>query len=216
VKKYLPEILIGIGVLMLVLTYGPVIYAEVVYQIKQIKNQRYGLNENDGITDSPFARLISSRPILIEPVNTSFSLVIEKIGVNVPVVKNVPVTNEDTYIASLKYGIAHASTSPYPSIEPGNVYLFAHSSVNFWRLGKYAQVFNLLRKLEPGDRAHVFYDDKVYVYEVFDKQVYKGFNTYPIRRKTLEPILTLQTCDPPGTTINRMVVTAKLISVDDL
>jgi NAD-dependent oxidoreductase involved in siderophore biosynthesis len=96
VKKYLPEILIGIGILMLVLTYGPVIYAEVVYQVKQLKNQRYGLNENEGITDSPFARLISSRPILIKPVNTTFSLVIEKIGVNVPVVKNVPVTNEDT------------------------------------------------------------------------------------------------------------------------
>lgn len=215
-RRYLPEILIGIGILVLVSTYGPVIYAEVVYQAKQIKNQRYGLNEDDGIKDSPFARLISSRPILIKPVNTSFALVIEKIGVNVPIVKNVPVTNADTYIASLKYGIAHASTSPYPSLEPGNVYLFAHSSVNFWRLGKYAQVFNLLRKLNNGDRIHVFYNNKMYVYEVFAKQVYKGFNTYPIRRKTLEPILTLQTCDPPGTTLNRMVVTAKLLSVEDL
>ena len=213
-KKKLPELLIGAGILILFLTYGPVIFAEIGYKLKQIKNQRYGLNEAGGVVDSPFARLLSSKPILLTPVNKEFSLVIEKIGVNVPVVRDVIVTNEDAYINSLKNGLAHAATSPYPSTDPGNVYIFAHSSVNFWRLGKYATAFNLLRKLEPGDKVHVFYDDQDFVYEVFNKEVRKGWDTYPIKRKTIEPILTLQTCDPPGTTLNRMVVTARLLEVN--
>ncbi|EKE00377.1 MAG: hypothetical protein ACD_22C00036G0004, partial [uncultured bacterium] len=33
-------------------------------------------------------------------------------------------------------------------------------------------------------------------------------------RPVIEPILTLQTCDPPGTTINRLIVTAKLEKVN--
>jgi LPXTG-site transpeptidase (sortase) family protein len=72
-------------------------------------------------------------------------------------------------------------------------------------------VFNLLRKLDFGDRIHIFYKGETFIYEVVNKEVMKGWNTYPITRSVVEPILTLQTCDPPGTTINRLVVTAKLI-----
>jgi len=71
----------------------------------------------------------------------------------------------------------------------------------------------LLRKLEPEDRIHVFFEGDTYVYEVMNKEVYPGWNTFPLSRSVIEPILTLQTCDPPGTTINRLVVTAKLKEV---
>jgi len=123
------------------------------------------------------------------------------------------VSDEKAYKESLKTGIAHASTSDYPSREPGNVYLFAHSSLNFWELGKYAQAFNLLRKLEIGDKVHIFYESGDFEYRVINKEIFKGFNTYPLTRSVIEPLLTLQTCDPPGTTFNRLVITAKLESV---
>ena len=106
-------------------------------------------------------------------------------------------------------------TSDYPSINPGNVYLFAHASLNFWDMGKYSTVFNLLRKLENKDKIHLFYNEKHFIYEVVGKEVYKGWNTYPISRPVIEPILTLQTCDPPGTTLNRMVITARLVNYND-
>lgn len=166
-----------------------------------------------GQRDSVFARYLSVKPITLTPVDREFGIVIEKLGVNAPVVADVAVSDEQTYKESLKYGVAHASSSDYPSREPGNVYLFAHSSLNFWELGKYAQVFNLLRKLEIGDKAHVFYNQSDFVYRVVNKEVYKGFNTYALTRPVIEPLLTLQTCDPPGTTLNRLVVTAKLIEV---
>lgn len=206
-------IVIGIG--MLIAAYGPLAYDEVWYYLNTKKNQEISLDTEEGISDSPFARLLSTRPIRIDPVNKDFSLVIEKIGVNVPVNADITVTNKEAYNKSLKSGVAHASVSDYPSPEPGNVYMFAHSAIDFWNLGKYAKVFNLLRKVEIGDEIHVFYEGDDYVYEVVNEEVYKGWNTYPLTRATIEPVLTLQTCDPPGTTLNRLVVTAVLKEVNE-
>jgi LPXTG-site transpeptidase (sortase) family protein len=206
-------IFVGIGLLLV--AYGPLAYDELWYFLNTQKNQEISLNNEDGIKDSPFARLISKEPINLNPVNTDFSIVIEKIGVNAPVNADITVTNKDAYNEALKTGIAHASVTDYPSAEPGNVYMFAHSAIDFWNLGKYAKVFNLLRKLEIGDNIHVFYEGDDYVYEVVNEEIYKGWDTYPLTRATVEPVLTLQTCDPPGTTLNRLVVTAVLKEVNE-
>lgn len=215
-KKILPNFLILLGIFFLVLAYGPLIYDEIWWKVKEAKHQDIVLGKvDDGVPDSVFARLLSTKPISIEPVNTDFSIVIERLGVNAPIKADVSVTDSDAYFDALKEGVAHASISPYPSEDPGNVYLFAHSSINFWELGKYAKVFNLLRKLELGDKVHLFYDNQLFVYEVENIQVLDGWNTYPLTRPVIEPTLTLQTCDPPGTTINRLVVTANLLEVKE-
>jgi sortase A len=205
--------MIAAGFLLIWLSFGAILRDELWFFLKEAKGQEYRLFNigDDAVEDSVFARFLSAKPIFIEPVNKDFSIVIERIGVNAPIVADVSVTDEKAYNSALKTGIAHASTSKYPSAKPGNVYMFAHASINFWRLGKYANVFNLLRKLDFGDRIHIFYKGETFIYEVVNKEVMKGWNTYPITRSVVEPILTLQTCDPPGTTINRLVVTAKLI-----
>lgn len=200
------------GLVLFSVALIPYLRDEVWYFLKQIKGQEFVLG-GSGQKDSVFARYLSSKPILVEPVDRQFGIVIEKIGVNAPVVADVAVSDESAYQEALKHGVAHAASSSYPSKEPGNVYLFAHSSLNFWELGKYAQVFNLLRKLETGDRVHIFYEGSDFEYRVIGKQIYKGFNTYALTRPVIEPLLTLQTCDPPGTILNRLVVTAKLILV---
>ena len=205
------NLLILVGFVLLILTYGPLIKDEFWYMFKELKSQKYVLNDPRGTDDSAFARFLTNKSVSLKPVNTSFSVVIEKIGVNAPIVADVSVTDKNAYMEALKSGIAHASVSDYPSEKPGNVYLFAHASIDFWRLGRYATVFNLLRKMEKGDKVHVFYKGDDYIYEVINKEVQKGFNTFPLTRTTIEPILTLQTCDPPGTTLNRLIVTAKLI-----
>jgi sortase A len=206
-----------VGAILLILSFGPILIDEAWFYLKEIKHQRYLLSGRgeEGVQDSVFARFLTTSPVTLEPVNKDFSLVIERIGVNAPVVKDVSVTDESAYLEALKKGVAHSITSKYPSENPGNVYLFAHASVDFWRLGKYATVFNLLRKLNNGDRIHVFYEQKDYVYEVVNKEVHEGWNTYPLTRPVVEPTLTLQTCDPPGTTLNRLVVTAKLIDINE-
>ena len=216
--KTLSSVLITGGLFLLILSFGPLFLDEAWFYIKELKDQGYSVSgeaPDDAVVDSVFARFLTTRPISIEPVNRDFAIVIESIGVNAPILADVYVTDEKAYNEALKSGVAHASTSKYPSEKPGNIYMFAHASINFWRLGKYAKVFNLLRKLSIGDRVHIFYKGKTFVYEVMNKEVMKGWNTYAITRPVIEPILTLQTCDPPGTTINRLVVTAKLIEVKE-
>lgn len=210
--RIVPNFFIVVGVGLVFLAVVPYLRDEVWYFIKQSKNQDFVLR-GTGQKDSVFARYLSAKPISVEPVDKTFSIVIEKLGVNAPIVADVAVSDETAYREALKSGVAHASSSDYPSRESGNVYLFAHSSLNFWQLGKYAQVFNLLRKLEVGDKVHIFYEQDDFVYRVVNKEIYKGFNTYALTRPVIEPLLTLQTCDPPGTTLNRLVVTAKLIEV---
>ena len=212
-RDRLANLLIIVGALLVLLAVGPLIYDEIWYSVKELKNQEFSVNNPQAQEDSVFARFLSSKPISMTPVNTDFAVVIEKIGVNAPIKADVSVTDEDAYLESLKEGIAHAITSPYPSQEAGNVYLFAHSSLDFWQLGRYARVFNLLRKIEVGDKIHVFYAGKEYVYKTVNIEVLDGWNTYPLTRPVIEPTLTLQTCDPPGTTRNRLVVTANLIEV---
>lgn len=208
----LPNLFIVIGLFLFLAAVVPYLRDEIWYSLKLQKGQIFVLG-GGGQKDSVFARYLSKAPISVVPVDRNFGIVIEKIGVNAPVVADVAVSDESAYKESLKYGVAHASTSAYPSSQPGNVYLFAHSSLSFWELGKYAQVFNLLRKLEIGDKVHVFYESSDFTYRVVNKEVHKGFNTYALTRPVIESLLTLQTCDPPGTTLNRLVVTAKLISV---
>jgi sortase A len=207
----LPNLLIFLGLFFIVLSFGPLIVQEIWFFIKEAKNQQYSLESGEVVEDSVFGSLLTTAPIKIEPVNRDFAIVIERIGVNAPIVPDVSVTNEEAYEEALKSGVAHAISSDYPSTSPGNVYIFAHASLNFWDLGKYATVFNLLRKLNINDRVNIFYQGDRYIYEVVNKEVVKGWDTTAITRSVIEPILTLQTCDPPGTTINRLVITAKLV-----
>ncbi len=209
-------VLIILGIAFLLLAFAPLIKDEVWFYLKELKNQKYNLGDKSGQKDTVFARFLTTRPIDIEPVNRDFAIVIEKIGVNAPIVADVATNNEKMYEEALKSGVAHAASSDYPSEKTGNnVYLFAHASLNFWGLGKYSTVFNLLKKLDYGDRIHIFYKNMTYVYEVVNKEIYPGWNMYPITRRSIESLLTLQTCDPPGTTLNRFVVTAKLKEVLD-
>jgi LPXTG-site transpeptidase (sortase) family protein len=214
--KKIANFLIILGFFLLFLTYLPVIRDEAWYLLKT----RFGQNTGEEYSAfaqykevSVFANFLFSKPSTFNPVNKDFAIVIEKIGVNAPIKADVSVMDPKAYQVALKEGVAHASRSLYPSQTAGNVYLFAHSSVNFWQLGKYATVFNLLRKLEVGDRVHIYYKNQDFVYAVVSKEILKGWDTFPLTRSTIEPILTLQTCDPPGTTLNRLVVTAKLVEV---
>jgi len=208
------NLLIGIGAVILLLDFVPVAVGEISYQIRRFRSVEYSVDTTEGKkANDLFSALLNGSEVLdVEPTNKDFAVVIEKIGVNAPVVKNVSVTEKDEYFKALDKGIAHAITSSTPD-RGGNTYLFAHSSINFWQIGKYANIFNLLRKLDNDDKINVFYEGKRYQYAVIGKEVVAGFNTYPLTRQVLEPIVTLQTCYPPGTTLNRLVVTAKLVKV---
>jgi len=157
---------------------------------------------------SPFSSLTS----VPKPASADFGLVINKIGVNVPVVANVDVSEKEIYKEALRHGVAHALGSSLPRQEAGTVLLFAHSSLDFWALGKYATVFNLLPKLEVGDYVTIYYQGKEYNYKVIKKEVVNNIaKEIPEGFSDQSPLLILQTCYPIGTTLKRLLVVASLV-----
>lgn len=211
--KMLSNVLILGAIFYFLFSFWDVIKQEALYTYWKIRGQTFTVDEVDvdnPPATSPFAALLAQpTPLKVTPKSTQFGIVIEKTGTNAPVITDVPVTDKRAYLAALEKGVAHAKGTAKPG-QIGNTYLFAHSSLNFWDYGPYSGVFNLLRKLEKGDRIVIFYKGKRFDYYVTDKQTVSGFNTEPLTRTFDTPYLTLQTCDPPGIALNRLIITAKL------
>lgn len=165
------------------------------------------------------SRSVSSTPILIDPGSAAAGpeskIVIPKINVEIPVVYDEPTINEDAIQRALEKGVVHYPTTSNPG-EIGNGVIFGHSANNILNKGKYKFAFVLLKRLEPGDTFYVQKDSKRYVYKVFEKKVVSPsevsvlYPSYPDKPSTF----TLITCDPPGTSLNRLVVVAEQITPD--
>ncbi len=157
-----------------------------------------------------FSSVTASENSII-PVSTEYGIVIEKINANARIVAQVNPANEQQYVAALGSGVAEALGSTPPG-QPGNLYLFSHSTDAPWNIVRFNAIFYLLRELESGDRVIIFYQNKRYDYVVFDKKVVNPTDVSYLTNKYDSPVLTLQTCDPPGTLLNRLIVRAKLVS----
>jgi len=207
------------AVFYLVLLIWPIVKAEASYRLNRWRGIRYTVDEGKPVViekPSPGARYFKRlaqepTPIKITPISKEFGIIIEKIGVNAPVVADVDSSNYEAYMEALRHGVAQAKGTKKPG-EVGNTYIHGHSTLNFWQMGKYATVFTLLNKVVVGDRVVTFYKGNRYDYEVIRKEIFQGFDITPLLRDYDEPMLTLQTCDPPGTSLNRLIVTAKLVN----
>jgi len=213
-QYWLAYFLIVGGLTLVLLSFGTTIRNELNYYWDKVTLKKYVFEQADKNTKpkSVFGGLIKGQVINVKPVNNNFSIVIEKVGINAPVVKNVSVTDENMYFEALKKGVAHAAGTSLPGQE-GNIYLFAHSSIEFWKLGPYATVFNQIRRLENKDTIYLVYEGRIYKYQVFSKKIVTGFDTKPLLATYAgKSVLTLQTCDPPGTILNRLIVRAVLVT----
>jgi LPXTG-site transpeptidase (sortase) family protein len=111
----------------------------------------------------------------------------------------------------LEEGVLHYPTTVKPG-EHGNAAFFGHSSNNIFNKGKYKFAFVLLNRLEPGDVFYLNYNGKQYAYRVYDKRIVSPDQFWVLNTRDKADTATLITCDPPGTTINRLVVTGEQIS----
>jgi LPXTG-site transpeptidase (sortase) family protein len=159
----------------------------------------------------------SAAPVIVssESVDaTQSSVIIPKINVQIPTVYNVPDNSEASIQAGLENGVVHYPTTVKPG-EKGNAAFFGHSSNNIFNKGKYKFAFVLLHKLEKDDTFYLTYGGKVYGYKVIDTKIVSPtavdvLNSVPGETATA----TLITCDPPGTTLNRLVVVGRQVSPD--
>lgn len=164
------------------------------------------------------SRHVTSTPLIIGNNTVSASsvpeVIIPKINVQIPVDFNQTTTDESVIEGALNNGIVHYPTTAQPG-QQGNAAFFGHSSNNIFNPGKYKFAFVLLHQLVPGDTFYLTFNGKVYVYQVFNKQIVSP-NTVSVLAPVEGKIATatLITCDPPGTSINRLVVQGEQISPD--
>lgn len=162
------------------------------------------------------SRNVSDTPIIVDTASAVAGepkVIIPKINVEIPVVYDAPDIQEATIQAALERGVVHYPTTPMPG-QQGNVAIFGHSSNNILNPGAYKFAFVLLNRLEEGDTFMLTKDGKRYVYRVYKKQVVKPTDIAVLNTQDRPSTATLITCDPPGTTINRLVVVGEQISPD--
>lgn len=141
-------------------------------------------------------------------------VIIPKINVELPVDFTQTSTNEATIENALENGVVHYPTTAMPG-QNGNTAFFGHSSNNIFNKGKYKFAFVLLHELVPGDTFYITNNSKVYVYKVISKTIVD-----PTEVGVLGPVpgqtatATLITCDPPGTSVHRLIVVGQQISPD--
>ena len=160
-------------------------------------------------TDTATPIILSSQTLA---PSTTPEVIIPKINVEIPVNYNVRTTNENVIENDLEGGVIHYPTTSLPG-ETGNAAFFGHSSNNILNPGKYKFAFVLLHDLVRGDVFYLTYADKIYAYKVFLTKIVS-----PNDVSVLNPLpghvatATLITCDPPGTSLNRLVVVGDQIS----
>ena len=124
------------------------------------------------------------------------TLIIPSIDVYTPV-------GESTEPDGLKEMPGLYEFSQLPDIGDVNVSIAGHRDI-------YDQIFLHTDQIASGDYAYLLYGDMVYRYIYRDTKIVKPNNWDVIKPQGFS-CLTLTTCDPVGTTLNRLIVRLELI-----
>lgn len=190
------------GVVFLFMTYLPVISSYVKYVFFNREKQ-----PEIQLADKELVNTNISGSTDIVFVNKTFGIYIPKIQTNASVIPDVDTTNKSEYLKALEKGIAHAKGTSYPN-QHGNVFLFAHSAVDFYNQRNYSVYFYLLGELRQGDKIYISYNDKMYEYSVLETKIVSKTDTKYMGKYLDEDTLTLMSCWPSGTNLKRIIVIA--------
>lgn len=148
-------------------------------------------------------------------------IIIPKMNKNIPLV-DVEVdpwatfeTMHEVFMEELKKWIVRYPGTAKPG-EVGNAFIFGHSSNYPWIKSEFNAVFALLDKLDKGDEIIVYYQQKKYIYTVTDHATVKPGDVKTLEsRDHTKKELSLMTCWPVGTTLERLIVFAELSEVTE-
>ena len=185
--------------------------------------QAFAFVEKPTLLPIPEAQAQTSSPTLSPdnaelPINPPDNrIMIPKIGQNIPIKevdsKNLVDQNwhglEEDIQEGLKDGVVHYPGTALPG-QRGNVFITGHSSYYLWDPGRYKDVFALLHELVVGDTITVFYNENRYDYKVTEIKVVHP-NEVDVLQQTDGKRLTLMTCTPIGTALNRLIVIAEQV-----
>lgn len=200
--------LLAAGFWAIIAIFGPVLVAEVGYQVRNVVGAVTG---NYGMWNA--FRL----PSLTVPsygqamAGDEIGIIIPKIYVREKVIEGVNPTDKPAYLKALQLGVAHAAGTAMPG-EPGLGYYFAHSSGMNLLFPQKKAAFYLLGKLEVGDVIYLYRDTQTYEYRVTEKRVTEANDLSFLTGNKVGEQIVLQTCWPIGTSLKRLLVTAERIS----
>lgn len=197
--------------------------AEVIPHSQPLPTQTPGQNQTIQPSPSPtpapiksigvdnFAQVLTGpKEQVLTPADTNFSIIIPAIGASAKVYPNIDPGNPEVFLPILQKGIAHAKGTVFPGMK-GNTYLFAHSTDNFWDVGRYNALFYLLKDVKNGDEIAVFFQGIRHNYIVTESRIVGPSDVSYIvnaHDQNTEQLV-LQTCWPPGTTLQRLIVFAR-------
>lgn len=163
------------------------------------------------------SRTITSTPIISDnaAISPNPEIIIPKINVQIPVVYGVNTINETSIENALENGVVHYADTALPG-QNGNLVIVGHSSNNIFNKGHYKFAFVLLSRIDKGDTFYLERDGKRYTYQVYEKKIVRPTDVSVLAPADKPAVATLITCDPPGTSTNRLVVVGQQISPDPL
>ncbi len=177
---------------LLVLAFGPYAYARLKYL---------------------WQPEVDSTPAVVEeqrPHGESNHLAIASLKLEAPIIYPTE-TGEEAYQVALRQGVVHYPGTAEPG-QPGNVYIFGHSSDFIWTPGNYKTIFAVLPEIEIGSEIQISNSEgEIFTYVVTETKV--------VNPKDLDVLdqgdgefshLTLQTSYPLGTALQRFLVIADL------
>lgn len=190
--------MVSFAIVGIMFSFWPIIRAELTY--------RFGTKDQIQIEKlTPDSGKAKAEELGLNPY---FSIYIPKIDAKANIVPNVDASDSFSYLKSLRDGVAHAKGTNFPG-GGKTIYLFSHSTDSPVNIARYNAVFYLLSKLEKGDTVTIFFMDKEYKYIVENKFVASKKATQELGDDGSGEKLVLQTCDPPGTSLNRLMVIAR-------
>ena len=143
-------------------------------------------------------------------------IIIPSIGKNIPLIDvhhdegSSYTQMHEVFMEELKKGVVRYPGTALPG-EVGNAFIFGHSSNYPWIQSDYNDVFALLDTLKNGDEVIIFYNQKKFVYKITDRAVVKPWDVKALEsRDPTKKELSLMTCWPIGTTLERIILFAEL------
>ena len=143
-------------------------------------------------------------------------LIIPKINVDVPIVWDAVAADQNSLNAAMDKGVAWFNI-PGANARPGekgNFVVSGHSSNDWLDQGDYKFIFARLEQMQVGDVIYTNYNGTRYTYNITKKIVVKPTDVAALTEPTDKPMITLVTCTPLGTAINRLLVFGEQVSPD--
>jgi len=161
---------------------------------------------------APSPSLTSTPVVSASGVNSKGAayLVIDKIRLNAPIQRDVPINDEKIYDQALEKGVALARGTAELESSTGNSFLFAHSSRLSWHPSPNDTLFAAIPRLEPEDIIKVEENGRTDSYKVTLSQSIQATDLSFLRDDHNRKI-TLVTCWPLGWDASRWVVQAEKI-----